>query len=294
MASSFNESKNESNIIKKYYEIEKDDNKYNLIINLYNRYIEFEVYQLNDIKLTYFKNKFTLENINNILDLNYDIFNNLKQFLELIDSAYKNKKLLINYDNINNEMNIIIGYTIEFKNKIKQYKRLIPLIKADLDINKRFENIFNEIILLKKSKDLNNDKLKKIEKLLLEIKSNVNKKLEENLNVINSLKKEIERNKIFMKNNKEDIILLKNEILILKYPEIKELNKKYNLNIKDINIEKLDLSLKGIENDDIKYLRIFKELKELYLSYNNISDISVLEKVKFEQLEILDLRWNEI
>ena len=88
--------------------------------------------------------------------------------------------------------------------------------------------------------------------------------------------------------------LLKNEIVILKYPEIKELNKKYNLNIKDINIEKLDLSSKGIENDDIKYLEIFKELKELDLSYNNISDISVLEKVKFEKLEYLYLGWNKI
>ena len=155
MASSFNESKNESNIIKKYYEIEKDDNKYHLIIILDNIYIEIEVYQLNqlnDIKLTYFKNKFTLENINNILDLNYDIFNNLKQLLELIDSAYNNNNLLINYD-INNEMDIKIGYTIEFKNKKKEYESLIPLIKADLDINKRFEIVYNEIILLKKSED---------------------------------------------------------------------------------------------------------------------------------------------
>ena len=38
----------------------------------------------------------------------------------------------------------------------------------------------------------------------------------------------------------------------------------------------------------------FKELKELNLSDNKISDIKVLEKVKFEKLEKLDLSWNEI
>ena len=38
----------------------------------------------------------------------------------------------------------------------------------------------------------------------------------------------------------------------------------------------------------------FKELKELDLSYNNISDISVLEKVKFEKLEKLYLGGNKI
>ena len=38
----------------------------------------------------------------------------------------------------------------------------------------------------------------------------------------------------------------------------------------------------------------FKELKELYLFNNNISDIKVLEKVKFEKLEKLNLSENKI
>ena len=38
----------------------------------------------------------------------------------------------------------------------------------------------------------------------------------------------------------------------------------------------------------------FKELKELYLSDNNISDIKVLKKVKFNKLEILNLEHNVI
>ena len=38
----------------------------------------------------------------------------------------------------------------------------------------------------------------------------------------------------------------------------------------------------------------FKQLKELYLNSNNISDIKVLETIKFEKLEKLDLKGNEI
>ena len=39
---------------------------------------------------------------------------------------------------------------------------------------------------------------------------------------------------------------------------------------------------------------IFKELKELYLSRDKISDINILEKVNFKKLNILYLRMNEI
>ena len=71
---------------------------------------------------------------------------------------------------------------------------------------------------------------------------------------------------------------------------LEEFNKKYNLNIKDIYISNLDLSLKKIDNAGLELLSKinFKNLKELNLSHNNISDIKILEKVKFEQLEILN------
>ena len=103
-----------------------------------------------------------------------------------------------------------------------------------------------------------------------------------------SIKEFIDKYKEIKNNQKKEIN--DNECL-------KEFNKKYNLDIKDINITKLDLSYKYIGNDGLKYLcekLNFKELKELNLSNNNISDIKVLEKVKFEKLEILDLGTNRI
>jgi len=45
-------------------------------------------------------------------------------------------------------------------------------------------------------------KLEKIEKLILELKLDVYKKFEENINTINMLKNKIEENKILLENNK--------------------------------------------------------------------------------------------
>ena len=47
------------------------------------------------------------------------------------------------------------------------------------------------------------------------------------------------------------------------------------------------MMIKIIEKENIKFLNYFKELKELDLSHTNISDIKLLEKIKFEKLEKL-------
>ena len=88
---------------------------------------------------------------------------------------------------------------------------------------------------------------------------------------------------------KDEIIINNNSInnIQLNNNKLEEFNKKYNLNIQQ-NTIKIDLSDKKIGNEGLKDLcQIeFKELKELDLAYNNISDIKVLENVKFEKLEI--------
>ena len=64
---------------------------------------------------------------------------------------------------------------------------------------------------------------------------------------------------------------------------LKEFNSKYNLNIKDTKINKLDLRWKKLGNagfEDLCKIE-FKELKELILNNNNITDIRPIEKVKF-------------
>ena len=91
----------------------------------------------------------------------------------------------------------------------------------------------------------------------------------------------------FIKSNYDEY---KNEIFL------KRFNKKYNLDIKDTRVEKISLVGKNIGNDGLEDLiKIqFRELKELNLKSNNITDIKVLEKLKFEKLEKLDLGLNKI
>ena len=77
---------------------------------------------------------------------------------------------------------------------------------------------------------------------------------------------------------------------------LKEFNKKYNVNIKDDKIEILNLRWKEIGNEGLRDLcQIeFKELKEINLHKNKISDIEVLKNAKFVKLEILNLGQNSI
>ena len=70
----------------------------------------------------------------------------------------------------------------------------------------------------------------------------------------------------------------------------------YKIFIKDVNIRELDLIGSQLGNKGLsQFCKIeFKELKNLYLNSNLISDIKALEKAKFEKLEILDLGNNDI
>ena len=100
-----------------------------------------------------------------------------------------------------------------------------------------------------------------------------------------------------IKYNKRILIRLNiNKEQFENYIILKEFNKKYNTNIEDIDIKQLNLKSKYIRNEGLKIIfKIeFKELKELYLSGNEISDINILEKVNFKELKELNLSSNEI
>ena len=71
------------------------------------------------------------------------------------------------------------------------------------------------------------------------------------------------------------------------YITLKKFNNKYNTNIEDIDIKVLNLRKSYIRDEGLKDLvKIkFKELKELNLNDNKISDIKILEKVYFKELK---------
>ena len=78
------------------------------------------------------------------------------------------------------------------------------------------------------------------------------------------------------------------------YETLKEFNEKLKLNIIDIDIKELYLKYKNVGTKELEILKNvnFKELKELDLSHNEISDIKVLENVNFK--ELIDLSHNQI
>ena len=59
-------------------------------------------------------------------------------------------------------------------------------------------------------------------------------------------------------------------------------------------LQELNLSFNEISNINILEKVNFKKLKELDLSENNISDINILEKIDFKELKVLDLGENKI
>ena len=90
------------------------------------------------------------------------------------------------------------------------------------------------------------------------------------------------------------------------YETLKKFNEDFNLDIKDIDIEELDLSHKRIgkkesdlNNNKTKDIQILeriklKNLKILRICWNYISDIKVFENVNLNKLELLNLNYNYI
>ena len=80
------------------------------------------------------------------------------------------------------------------------------------------------------------------------------------------------------------------------FSDLKEMNVIYHTNIKDTDIKCLKLINKKINDDKLEILSKieFNNLKELNLSENLISDISLLEKVNLNNLTFLKINYNEI
>ena len=77
---------------------------------------------------------------------------------------------------------------------------------------------------------------------------------------------------------------------------LKNINKEFNLQIEDIDVKKIDLIHNKRIYDSLKNINKieFKNLEELDLTSNKISDINILQKLNFENLKILNLSYNYI
>jgi len=295
----------ESNKIieKKIYKIEINKNKYELIIFRDNQYIYFKIIQIDDITLFYYINKYNYEQIIDILNLKNNLYEDLEKVMELIDEAYSNKKILINF---NIKKNIVIK--IKLPMGFKEYESSLILNKKESDINGKFDVIINQISLMKNLQDEKiKEKLNEIERQILQLKTSVFQKLENNSKEINKLKEKIQKNEKFLEKNKNQMKLLEKDLLDLKiifYNKKNNNNKlKYkipmNILVCGINIEKFytlsnfddiinysyqedyeeyinkyewkfQIFKEGLEKDNLD--KIFKKLKEDFIK-NDFKDI---------------------
>ena len=185
METSFTESKIIENKKKEYF-MKNKDNEYILVVYIENNNIIFNIKQLNNISLYFYQNKYELNEILDVLKIDYKLIDNFEKIIELINKAYSNNKLFIHHTN--DQINLKIVFCIE----LREYESTLILNKKEIDINEKFELIMKELELLKEMNfKLINDKIKEIEKFLFDLKNYVEKKMEENKVLIHNLKKKI-------------------------------------------------------------------------------------------------------
>jgi hypothetical protein len=141
--------------------------------------------------------------------------------------------------------------------------------------------------------------LKELKNMILNIQnksyttSKTSKKNLDTCNIFNKRKSSLIKSTDFSKNRSYTNLQVVNKYGNKK-PEqgfitLSEFNKKCGTNIKDENIKELNLISYNLGNDIIDYLSQIKleQLQLLYLSYNNILDISNLDNVNLNQLSFL-------
>ena len=113
--------------------------------------------------------------------------------------------------------------------------------------------------------------------------------------ILGALKKRIELK--LLKYNKK----MRNKLNLIKedfeeFILLKEMNLRFNLDIKDIDIKEINLEKKKLDDTIIEYLNQikFNKLTVLNLKKNHITDIKIFENVNFEKLEILNLGYNKV
>ena len=299
------ENEKDINIIEsKKYNLLLLNEEYELIMNLYNIYIEFKLIKKNIIYPYYYKQKYDLENINKLL---YTFFKEIKEVYNFYDKILnKNRvKLIIKEDKINiNFKNIInLDNEIETNLELKKIKinkddilyiliNEINILKNKLNnenemkeyINNKNNEIKNEIKEKEnKMKEYINNKNNEIKN---EIKEKENKMKEYIDNKINEIKNEIIKENKKIIEEKINIIDNINEIKKEYEDKIKEfknkqneiiseINKNLNLLLNEYNIKKEKVKEKEIErknNDNVNLINDFKCYNINKLNNNIISN----------------------
>ena len=99
--------------------------------------------------------------------------------------------------------------TINVYFTIMKEEQKIVLEKRDMNENEKFDLIVDE---LKSLKNVNEDKIEELKKLANEFEEETNKKFKENTELLDTLKLQVEQNKVDIDNETKEIQQIKDEI----------------------------------------------------------------------------------
>ena len=195
---------NENNaFINKEYNIKRENEIYNLRLEIDSVNIYFKLKKLNKSIDYIYKNKFNLISFINILELNLNKYSDFDLIIKLFDQiCYKDNIFISKLD----DENIIlkIKYLLIYSDVEKEIK----LFKEYMNVNDKFNIIFNQLKFINNNND--NYEIKEIKKEINEIKIEMKKNKEE-------------------KNTNNKIDKIMNEIINKKIEEvINNFNNKFN------------------------------------------------------------------
>ena len=261
----------ENILVKKEYNLMINNKRYLFTISHDNKCIYFIIKEKNNILFSQYKNEYDLRKIIQYLKLNVNFYNDLNKIIELLDKVFLNKKMIISY----NEKNKTFNINIKLSEYFQEYDSNIILKKKELENSEKNEIIIKEIKSIKKDIIIDK-KLEIITESLNNLKILINKKLNENNDLIKSLTNKIIKNESILKTNEKEIQLLKNEISILK--DIIS-NKKANKEEKEIKDKIINNKEKNKDNVIKDNIIINKKIEQFYTKYK----IEEKEDIKVEK-----------
>lgn len=297
--------------------------------NKSNSFVDFKEY----INLNEYYIKVGYNNINELIIIIYntELLNSfryeMKKGLEAIQASNKYFK---SNNHISDTYKLVTSFLNESKYKIKQNanesisltlnKIIVFNLNCYKDNNEYLHVLSNQIRNLRNKNNNYNktisklqeenanikSELKELKNMILNIQnksyatSKTSKKTLDAYNIINRRKSSLNKNMDFSKNRSYTNLQVVNKYENKKQEKVfitlSEFNKKCGTNIKDENIKELNLISYNLGNDIIEYLSQikFEQLQLLYLSYNNILDIGNLNNVNLNELSFLILSYNKI
>jgi hypothetical protein len=196
------ETPKENSIKKGQYPI----NNYIVIIEIDSNYIYFNVHSSNGMPLFHYKNKFDFLNIIKYLGIDDNKYYNLNEIFKLMEESYYNNNLSLEINNKDSiDLNIII------LNNKKENVIPIHLEKAELDLNEKFDEVVNQINIIKKNQKLD-DRFYAIELLLDDIKYETKERLNKEQKEINIFQERVLKDVNEINQNMDEIKDLKGKI----------------------------------------------------------------------------------